>query len=277
MTVFLKACSRMARVFRFGMIGSTGLAIALQGFFFVTVAQSNPQKSTSNSKLAPAKKYRLKIQPGQVIGISLKAEKARLADITGELAKRLNTQIVLGPGLEKQLVTMEFIGLPLDVALQLLAPRVYVDYEIRSGAPPTRVGILLFAVDDPSPSSSALVTGDSQAFLVEGNTEDNPETLSRDEDEPLQAELDGDQLTVKAKKQPLVAVLVTVAEVLEVPAEIKYESTEIVDADIKKEPLEDVIPRLSPNVRLFVRADLTHSKRTPLRLRLVAPEKIGAQ
>src|SRR6266566_3332513 len=134
MTVFLRACSRMARVFRFGMIGSTGLAIALQGFFFVTVVQ------------------------------------------------------------------------------------------------------------------------------------DNPETLSRDEDEPLQAELDGDQLTVKAKKQPLVAVLVTVAEVLEVPAEIKYESTEIVDADIKKEPLEDVIPRLSPNVRLFVRADLTHSKRTPLRL-----------
>jgi len=259
------------------MIGSTGLAIALQGFFFVTVAQSNPQKSTSNSKSAPAKKYRLKIQPGQVIGISLKAEKARLADITGELAKRLNTQIVLGPGLEKQLVTMEFVGLPLDVALQLLAPRVYVDYEIRSDAPPTRVGILLFAVDDPSPSSSALVTGDSQAFLVEGNTEDNPETLSRDEDEPLQAELDSDQLTVKAKKQPLVAVLMAVAEVLEVPAEIKYESTEIVDADIKKEPLEDAIPRLSPNVRLFVRADLTHSKRTPLRLRLVAPEKVGAQ
>jgi hypothetical protein len=260
-----------------GVLGSAALIIVLQGMFLVAPAQSNPRKSASNPKSGPQKKYRLRIQQGQVIGISLKADEARLADIAGDLGKRLNTRILLGPAMEKQLVTTEFIGLPLDVALQLLAPRVYVDYEIRSGAPPTRVGILLFAADDPRPAASALVTGDSQAFMVEGNTEDTPESASTDEKDPLQVKLDGDHLSVKSRRQPLAAVIMTVAEVLGVPAEVKYDAAEIVDTEIKKVLLEDAIPRLSPNVRLFVRADLTQFTRTPLRLRLVAPEKVDGQ
>jgi hypothetical protein len=114
-------------------------------------------------------------------------------------------------------------------------------------------------------------------FKVEGHTEDNPESPSTDEKDPLQVKLDGDHLTIKSKKQTLIAIIVTVADALGVPAEVKYDSTEIVDIEIKNVPLEDAIPRLSPNVRLFVRADLTNSTRTPLRLRLVPPEKVDGQ
>jgi hypothetical protein len=63
----------------------------------------------------------------------------------------------------------------------------------------------------------------------------------------------------------------TIAEVLGVPAEIKYDSDEIIDTNIKDVPFEDAIARVSPNIRLFVRADLARAQRTPLRLRLVRP------
>jgi len=272
-----KHCSSMCRIFSWGIMVSAALIIVLGGMFLVADAQSNPRKSADNAKSAPQKKYRLRIQPGQVIGISLKADEAPLADIAADLSKRLNTRILVGPAMEKQLVTIEFNGLPLDVALKLLAPRAYVDYEIRSGAPPKRVGILLFAGHDPAPATSALVTSDSEVIKVEGHTEDNPESPSTAEKDSLQVKLEGDHLTIKSKKQTLLAVIVTVAEVLGVPAEVKYDSTEIVDSEIKNVLLEDAIPQLSPNVRLFVRADLTLSTRTPLRLRLVAPEKVDGQ
>lgn len=273
--------SQRSLLFYLRMLCAAGLVITLQAGFLEGVAYSNPQNATNskspahNSGLKARKKYKLTIQPGEVIGVSLKANKAPLADITGELAKRLNTRIVLGPGMEKQLVTTEFVDLPLDMALQQLTPRVYVDYEIRSGAPPARVGILLFALDDSTPALNALVSGNSQAFLIEGNTEDISETQTANEG--LQVELEGNNLTVKSKKQPLVAVVITVAHMLGVPAEIKYESAEILDVEIKKMLVEDAIPRLSPNLRLFVRADLWKSTRTPLRVSLVAPEKVDGQ
>jgi hypothetical protein len=130
--------------------------------------------------------------------------------------------------------------------------------------------------DDPDPARNAVVQGSSEAMLIEGNTEDTAEQSEvQRPDDPLQVELDDNNLTIKSKKQPLVAVVMTIAEVLGVPAEIKYDSNELVDTEIKDTPFEDAIPRLSPNIRLYVRADLTRSQRTPLRLALVSPAKVA--
>jgi hypothetical protein len=267
-----------------GVLCFAGILIVLQGSVLVTMAQSEPQSTPSPSKppdqkpSKPTRKtFTLKIQEGDVIGVSLKAEKTPLSEIAAELGKRLKTRVVLDPAIEKELVTMEFADLTLEVAVRLLAPRAYIDYEIRAGAPPARLGILLFGLDGPGPDASAIVTGDSQAMLIEGNTEDSTAGPSPDEEEVLSVELDGDDLTIKSKKQPLAAVVMMIADVLSVPAEIKYDSTEIVDTEIKKVLFEDAIPRLSPNVRLFVRADLTHEKKTALRVRIVPPEKTAAQ
>jgi hypothetical protein len=154
----------------------------------------------------------------------------------------------------------------------LLAPHAYIDYEMRFGARPKALGIFLFDSKDPDPAKTAVVTGSSQAMMVEGNTEDATDASTvTTEEEPLLVELDGNLLTIKSKKQSLAEVVLTIAEVLEVPAEIRHDSNEIVDTVIKDVPFEDAIPRLSPNIRLYVRADLTRSQRTPLRLVVVAP------
>ncbi len=192
-----------------------------------------------------------------------------MTEIAADLAKLLDAPVSLGPTMQKQVITVEFADIPLEPAMRLLAPRVFMDYEIRAEAQPKVLGIFLVGQDDPDPAKDAIVQGSSQALLFEGNTEETAEETVAEE--PLQVDMDDDNLTIRSKKQPLVALVITIADVLGVPAEIKYESTEIVDTVIKNTPFEDAIPRLSPNIRLYVRADLTRSERTPLRLVLVQP------
>ena len=259
------------------MFFSLALAVVLQGMFLLTNAQPNPSQVDNSKK--PVKRYTLKIQEGELVGVSLKANKARLSDVGAELATLLKTRVVLGPNMEKEAITVEFADLTVEQAVPLLAPHAYIDYEIRAGERPKALGIFLFANNDPDPSKTAVVTGSSEAMMIEGNTEDPTDASdSNAEEDPLQVELDGHYLTVKSKKQKLAAVVLTIAEVLEVPAEIKYDSSEIVDTEIKDVPFEDAIPRLSPNIRLYVRVDLTRVERKPLRLAVVAPpEKPASQ
>lgn len=256
------------------------LLIAASGIFLAPDARPQGQtQPQSAARPAPKKKYRLRITEGDIIGVSLKADKARMTEIAADLSKRLGTRVILGPSLTKEAITVEFVDLTLEPALRMLAPRVYIDYEIRANAQPTLLAIFLMDQDDPDPAKNAVVQGSSEAMLIEGNTEDNPEQseVQRDDD-PLQVDLDDNYLTIKSKKQPLAAVVLTIAEVLGVPAEIRYDSNEIVDTEIKDTPFEDAIARLSPNIRLYVRADLTRSRRTPLRLALVRPvEKVAGQ
>jgi hypothetical protein len=253
------------------------LLLATSGTFLAMDVRAQGQtQPQSAARPAPKKKFRLRITKGYITGVSLKADKVRMTDIALELSKRLGARVILGPTMTKEAITVEFYELPLEPALRLLAPRVYLDYEIRANAQPALLGIFLMGQDDPDPARNAVVQGSSEAMLIEGNTEDTAEQSEvQRPDDPLQVELDDNNLTIKSKKQPLVAVVMTIAEVLGVPAEIKYDSNELVDTEIKDTPFEDAIPRLSPNIRLYVRADLTRSQRTPLRLALVSPAKVA--
>ena len=257
------------------------LLISTSGFFLVVDAKAQPQNSPpppqGASKTSPKKRHRLRITKGEIIGLSLKADKAKMSEIAADLAKRLGVQVILGPNMAKETITVEFYDLPLEAALRLLVPRVYIDYEIKENAQPVRLGIFLSDSNDPEPAATAVVQGSSQAMMIEGNTEDTPDSVENSDNDPLQVELDENHLTIKSKKQPLVVVVLTIAELLGVPAEIKYESAEIVDTEIKDTPFEDAITRLSPNIRLYVRVDLTRSKRTALRLTLVPPVAKGSE
>ena len=252
------------------------LLITTSGFFLgvdaKAQAQNSPAPPQGASKITPKKRHKLSITKGEIIGLSLKADKAKMSEVAAELAKRLGTQVILGPNMAAETITVEFYDLPLEAALRLIVPRVFIDYELKGNTRPAMLGIYLFARDDPDPANNAIVQGSSQALFIEGNTEDTPESVEKAEaDDPLQVELDDNNLTIKSKKQPLVAVVLTIAELLGVPGEIKYESTEIVDTEIKDTPFEDAITRLSPNIRLFIRVDLSHSTRKALRLSLVPP------
>ena len=249
------------------------LLIATSGIFLAVDAR--PQGQTlpqAAAKPVPKKQYTLRITKGDITGVSLKADKAKMSEIAADLSKRLGTHVILGPTMTNEAITLKFADLALEPAMRLLAPRVYIDYEIRANAQPTPLGIFLMGQADPVPAKNAVVRGSSEAILIEGNTEDTGEQakVQRD-DHPLQVDLHDNHLTIRSKKQPLAAVVMTIAEVLHVPAEIRYDSNEIVDTDIKDTLFEDAIARLSPNIRLYVRADLTRSQRTPLRLALVPP------
>jgi hypothetical protein len=241
-------------------------------------SQTASQPKTEDKKTGPAKPtFTLSVRTQPILNISLKAEKAKLPEIGEALSKKLKIPVFVGAGMEKELVSTEFSELTLEPALQLLAPAVYIDYEIRtgSGAPPRPLGVFFYAADQPEPSPTAIVTGSTQSLLIEGDTEEGvePETeeeRKKEEEQPLKVTFANNLMSVKAKKQPLALVLLKIGEQLGIPVDIQSESTEIIDIELSKMPVEDVVRRLSPNIQLFMRADLSRAERRALRV--VLPE-----
>jgi hypothetical protein len=188
--------------------------------------------------------------------------------------------VFLGPERQKETISIEFSDLTLEPALQLLSPTVYVDYELDTGSmnPPKPLGIFFFDVNQGEPPATAVVTGTNQSMLIEGNTEDGVEPANDDEkqkleEQPLRVRYENALLTVKAKQQPLPVVLLKIGEELGIPVDIQNERLDPIDADISKLPVEDVARQLSPNIKLYYRADLTRAEKRALRLVLAEPPK----
>jgi len=242
---------------------------------FATALSQKPKTPPADAKQAkPAAKpsFVLTVKTQPILNISLKAQKAKVSDVAQELAKRLKIPVQLGKQRENELLTVEFSELTLEPALQLLAPQVYVDYEINTGEMmPKPLGIYLFDENQGEPPLSAAVNGSTQSILIEGNTEDGVEPETEEakkklEEQPLRIIFKNNLLTVKAKKQPLPLVLLKIGEEIGIPVEIQDQTVSIVDTEISKLPIEDVVRQLSPHVRLFLRADVTHAERRALRL-----------
>jgi len=204
-----------------------------------------------------------------------------MSEVAQELSKQLKVPVFLGPERQNELVTIEFSELTLEPALQLMSPTVYVDYEIEtgSGAPPKALGIYFFDAEQGEPPVTAVVNGSTQSMLIEGNTEDGvePETdeaKKKLEEQPLRVEFKDNLLSVKAKKQPLALVLLKIGEELGIPIDIQEQNVgTVVDAEISKLPVEDVVRQLSPHIRLYLRADLTRAERRALRIVLAETPK----
>jgi len=202
------------------------------------------------------------------ISVSLKADKARLSDLAEELGRRLRSKVVLGPGVQNDIVTVDVPETMLETALISLAPRVFVDYEIHQDAPPMPLGIYLLGATDPPPASDAIVRGTSMGIMIEGNTEDVPK---KPEEDPLRVTGSRRALSVFSKKQPLSVVSRAIGDVLGVPVEIKYDATEIIDVNLTNGTPEEIVAALSPNIHLYVRVDVNLAERTPLKLVVQKP------
>ena len=236
------------------------------------------------AKAAPKPAFTLSVKAQPILNISLKAEKAKLAEIGEALSKKLKIPVFIGPELKNELVTTEYSELTLEPAVQLLAPSVYIDYEIHTaaGERPQPLGIFLYAADHGEPPLTAVVSGSSQSLLIEGDTEEGvePETeeqRKRQEEQPLRVSYVNGLLSVKAKKQPLVLVLLKIGEYLGVPVDIQNQTDETVDVELTKMAVEDVVRALSPNIQLFLRADLTRLDRRALRIVLPLSVKTPQQ
>ncbi|HEY6804531.1 MAG TPA: hypothetical protein VI306_13220 [Pyrinomonadaceae bacterium] len=267
--------------------------LALAAFSLAIVAQEKPkvdetkpaaQKPDQAKPAVKSGEYTLSVKTKPIVSISLKAEKAKLTDIAAELARRLKTEVFVSPKLENEVVSLEFSGLTLEPAMQLMSPATYIDYEIdtSSGMPPKALGIYLYDTTTGEPPISAVVKSTSQSLLVEGDTEEGIEPRTeadkqRLEEQPLKIQFQNNSLSVKAKKQPLSLVLLKIGEELGIPVDIQYEAPDVIDTEISKLSVEDTIRKLSPNIRLFLRADLLHAERRALRLVLADPAKAAQQ
>ena len=67
--------------------------------------------------------------------------------------------------------------------------------------------------------------------------------------------------------------LLKIGEELSIPVDIEYDSKDVLDVELVKLPIEDAIRKLSPNIQLYLRADLSHSERRALRIVLIDPAK----
>ena len=201
--------------------------------------------------------------------VTLTAQDARLSDVAADLAKQLGAKVILGPSLKNERISARFEGTPIEPAMLAISPRVLVDYEVRRDAQPVALGIYLLGQEDPIPAVSAVVQGTSQGLLVTGNTEDTGQPPAN---APLRIVYNKGRLTVFAKQQPLIVVVMAIADELGVPAEIKYESREVINADVKDTPMiEETLAGLSENVRVYVRSDVNRLEKRLLRVVVVGP------
>ena len=261
---------------RFGL--ATLLAVAA---FAVAPAQtektaSATQPSVSNEQTKePKVPFTLRITNDQIIGISLKAQDVKLKEVAAELSRRLKIPVLLTSIVEKHPITTNFSDLVLEPAMQMLAPQVYIDYEIDStpGKQPRPLAIYLQGYNEPPPADNAVVRGNSDVMVVEGDTEDTGSDSKTKEEQELKVKYEKGLLTVNARRQPLVIVLYAISNELNVPLEVKNEVADLVNISIAQASVDSVLQQLGPNIRLYVRADLQLQERRPLRMVLVGPEK----
>jgi hypothetical protein len=137
--------------------------------------KTEPAKQQSE-KVANKPQFSLSVKTKPILNFSLKAEKVKLVDIAAEMSRRLKTPVLVGPTLQNEVISIEFSDLTLEPAMQLMAPAVYIDYEIEtgSGMPPKPLGIYFWATTG-EPSLSAAVAGSNQSLLIEGDTEEGVE------------------------------------------------------------------------------------------------------
>ena len=223
--------------------------------------------------------WSLKVSRKAPASITLSAKNGSLSEIAAEIGKRLKVPVILTPLMQKQRLTQEIEALPLEGALRLLAPQVYIDYELSGDAvaTPKVIGIYLQGMNEPPPTESVGMKGDSEALLIEGNTEDGLDVVASDkaqEKQPLRVTVEKNQISVQARKQPLTAVLYEIASKVDIPFEMKYESTELVDVDFNNFTMEQAVRTISPNIRLYQRTNLTNYEVRPLRLVLVSPANL---
>jgi hypothetical protein len=250
-----------------------GLSTAL-----AQTAGAKPAPPPDNKAEQPAKDpklpFTLRVTNDQIIGISLKAKDISLKAIAAELSKQLKIPVLLTPIVEKHMVTVNFADLVIEPAMQMLAPQVFIDYEIDTtpGKQPRPVAVYLQGYNERPPADNAVVKSVSDVMVIEGDTEDDG-TKKEEEEEDLKITFEKGQLSVKSKKQPLVVVLYGIANQIGIPLEVKNEVMDLVTVNINKSSVESALQELGPHIRLYLRADLMVGDRRPLRMVLVGPDK----
>jgi type II secretory pathway component GspD/PulD (secretin) len=213
------------------------------------------QPAANNSKAA----WLVRVKQNGGYFITVRAKGVLLPEIAADLSRRIKAPVVLSRVMEKQKVTVDFKDMPLEAALQLLAPNPYVHYELQGGSPPICREIFLNAYNETIPVPK--LGNANISFVITGDTES-----ADSKDDPLRVSYVNQRLSVNVKKQSLTAVLDRIASVLGVNFSMKQDTNDTLDLDFKETPLEDAISYFPPSVHLHVRKDIQRINVVPLLL-----------
>jgi type II secretory pathway component GspD/PulD (secretin) len=241
------------------------------GFVVVLIGLSAVVATAQQARAgeAPAKGYvaagawRVRVKQEGTFFLTVRAHEAPLNQIAAELSRQLKTPFVLSRVMQKQLVTLDFQDVPLESALQTMAPLPYVHYELRGNSTPICREIFLNAYNEPVPTPK--LENKTVSFIMQGDTESNGDS----KEDPLYVSYRNQRLSVKVKKQSLTAVLDRIAQQLGVNLSMNQDSNELVDLEIKEMSLEEAISYFPPTVHLHVRKDLHRLSVLPLLVEFV--------
>jgi hypothetical protein len=252
---------------------SSGEMQSLKGLFFVAVViglatiQVTAQEARAGEAPATGEvatgTWRVRVKQERTLFLTVRAHEAPFNQIAAELSRRLKTPVILSRVMQKQLVTLDFQDLPLESALQIMAPLPYIHYELQGNSAPICREIFLNAYNEPAPV--AKLENKSVSFIMEGDTESTGDS----KEDPLHVSYRNQRLSVKVEKQSLTAVLDRIAMEMGVNFSMKQDSNELVDLDIKEMSLEGAISYFPPTVHLHVRKDLQRSIVSPLLVEFV--------
>lgn len=235
------------------------LVAALATFvgMFLAPNQLAAQQSTTSPKAA-TKKWRVRVKQNGAYFLTVQAREVPLVEIAADLSRRLKAPVVLSRVMQKQLVTVEFADLPLESALQMMAPLPYVHYELRGSSAPVCREVFLNAYNEVAPLPK--FENKNVSFVMQGDTE------ADSKDDPLQVSYKNQRFSISVKKQSLTAVLDRMASLMGVNFSMDEDSEQTIDLDFKDVPLEDVMNYFPPSVHLHLRKDLQRFSSLPLLL-----------
>lgn len=264
-------------------------------------SQQNKEASdTAAAKKQPSQAWsvRVKNPDAPVPSVTLKAKDAPLTEVAAELQRQLGVIFLLSPMAKGHLVTVDFKDLPLQSAIRLLTPHVFVDYVLTGGrdiAQPLRpkpLAIYLSGENEKLPPMEAPYSKDASdaapVMLYEGfvgKTKEEEDEYYRKLAEDLQVSYDSERgkLKVRVRGQSLTMVLREIATQLGIPFQVLSPNvsqsglTEGGDYDFEGS-VEDSVRNLFPeSVHLYLRSDLVSGDSWPVRLTLETPASKAKQ
>lgn len=240
------------------------------------------EKRMESAGALPARLWQTRVSANPPYFVTLRATDAPLADVAAEISRKIKAPIMLSAVMQRQILNLRLDQVPVEAAARSIAPQAFVDYLLSGahGTTPEIVAVYLFAFNENPPAESIATKNNSEVLIITGDTEEGAEsegTKVEDdkakEDLPLNVEFANNQLSVRARKQPLITVLYEVAAKLGIPFDMQHETSEVVDLNFKNYSVEDAVRALTPLANLYSRTNLQTMETRPLRLVLSAPQK----
>ena len=75
--------------------------------------------------------WRVRVKHESTFFLTARANEAPLSQIAAEFSRQLKAPVILSRVMQKQLVTLDFQDVPLESALQILAPLPFIHYELQ--------------------------------------------------------------------------------------------------------------------------------------------------